>query len=81
MINKAANIQGPQAPAKQANDNSLQLDLPPCIKIITKQDEEDLRKFVNSIVAASNKNCLIMLQEMVTKQNLPLQELVKKLEG
>jgi hypothetical protein len=32
-------------------------------------------------VAASNKNCLIMLQEMVTKQNLPLQELVKKLEG
>lgn len=71
-----SNIKGPGV----SNDGTS-LALPSCVKLVTKQDEEEFKKFVSSVVSAANGNCLKLLENFIATQNVGLNDLVKKLGG
>lgn len=62
-----------------SNPNETELKMPKCIKVETPEDKEELRQFIDDIVAIANKRALNLFAEMMITHNETITAFTKKL--
>lgn len=77
----AEGIQGPGLAQEPVKNGDVLVEMPKFIQIKTQEERQQFQSMVENIIRAANKNALDLLAQFVEKQNLAMDELVKKLGG